>query len=150
MTYPLEYYIFLPVVLDNKCDHVWLDGYFNSHLQKKIYLPYVKGHHEWQANITMVHVTASSMTLYFVSRPQWVNSCCPRLSWFADFNPLHVELFREIYKLISLIPSHWNDPCNWNPTLWKSRSCLSDIVNSMSADDLVMQGPRASVAMVLT
>ena len=38
----------------------------------------------------------------------------------------------------------------WNPSLCKTRNSSSCIVNTMAADGLVMQGARASGAMVLT
>ena len=37
-----------------------------------------------------------------------------------------------------------------NPTLWKTMSHLSFIVNTMVTDVLATQGARASVVMVLT
>ena len=39
---------------------------------------------------------------------------------------------------------------DWSSSLWKTRIRLFCIVNTMAADDLVMQGARASAAMVLT
>ena len=57
-----------------------------------------------------------------------------------------------LYQMISqylfgkLFHSRGSSICN----LWKSRTHLSGIVDIMTADDLVVQGARASAAMVLT
>ena len=36
-----------------------------------------------------------------------------------------------------------------NPSTWKERTCLSNIVNTMSVDDLEMQGATVSATMIL-
>ena len=38
----------------------------------------------------------------------------------------------------------------WNPSPWRKRTCLSDMVNIMPADDMVTKGARASAAKLLT
>ena len=43
-----------------------------------------------------------------------------------------------------------DDAGGWNTSAWKIRTYLSYRVNIMAADDLVMQGARASAGMVLT
>ena len=40
--------------------------------------------------------------------------------------------------------SHWNGTGGWNPPSWTSRTCQSNRVNTMAADDLTIQGTRAS------
>ena len=44
---------------------------------------------------------------------------------------------------------HLNGVDSWNPYSWKTRAWLSSTVNAMAADVLVMQGARASAAMIL-
>ena len=48
-----------------------------------------------------------------------------------------------------LICEQWDDIGSWNSSPWKTRTYLSYTANIMTADALVMQGSRASAAMVL-
>ena len=53
----------------------------------------------------------------------------------------------------SIISQHWDATGSWNPSLWKTRTRLFCIVNTMGADDLAMQRAwraRASAAMIFT
>ena len=56
----------------------------------------------------------------------------------------------KTYIYIYVIPSHWHDTGNWNPSFSKTRTCLFHVAHIMAADDLAMQGARASAAMILT
>ena len=49
-----------------------------------------------------------------------------------------------------IISQHWHGACRWNPSWQKIRCCLSSRVNTVAADDLVMQGASALTAVVLT
>ena len=49
-----------------------------------------------------------------------------------------------------IISHHWDDAAIWNPSSWKTMTCIFYIFNSMAADDLARQGARASTAMILT
>ena len=62
-----------------------------------------------------------------------------------EYQHLQCLIYFRKHKIIfssSIISLHWNSICKWNPSLQK-------MFNTMVTDDLVMQGARASVAMVL-
>ena len=51
---------------------------------------------------------------------------------------------------LSIISEHRDDAGSWNLSSYKTMTCLLYIMNIMAADDLAMQGAKASAAMVLT
>ena len=56
----------------------------------------------------------------------------------------------NMYKFtISMILSHWHDTGSWNPSSCETRTYLFHIASIMAADGVVMQGARASAAMIL-
>ena len=67
-------------------------------------------------------------------------------------NPLHANYFSRNTNMftIHIIPPLCHDTGCWNPFLSKTSTCLVDMANIMAPDDLVMQGARASAAMILT
>ena len=81
----------------------------------------------------------SLLTHICVTRPQWVN-------------PGHAEFYFRKYNNIfafSMISQHWDGTGSLNPSLCETRNHLSYLVNTRVADDLVIQGARASATMVL-
>ena len=71
------------------------------------------------------------------------------------FSPCHSKfIWRKLAKkttfVISLISQPWDGAGNWNPSPWKTRTCLSCTVNTMVVYALMMQGARTSTAMILT
>ena len=63
-------------------------------------------------------------------------------------NPCPTDLLRKIkYKHIS--SRHWDGVCSWYPSL-ATRTCLTCIVNAVSADVLATQGARTSAVMVFS
>ena len=65
------------------------------------------------------------------------------------------KIFEQKHKhtgmfLISIIPPEWHDTGCWNFSSCKRRAYLVYRANIMAADVLVMQGVRASAAMILT
>ena len=70
--------------------------------------------------------------------------------WWSvtGFNPLCVELFRGKKTNIYLHFYHILTLRKSSP--WKKRICLSYIISTMAADDLVTQGTRVSAVVVLT
>ena len=70
-----------------------------------------------------------------------------------DVNPLRAKYFRRninMYIYNSIIPPYQYDTGSWNSFPWKKRSYLFYIANIMGGDGLVMEGARASAAMILT
>ena len=60
-------------------------------------------------------------------------------------------LFGEKYVYIyafSIISQHWIGLSCWKHSLWKTRLCLSCIVNAMATDGLLTQGDRTLVEAV--
>ena len=54
-----------------------------------------------------------------------------------------------IFELaFSIIFQNWVGTVTWNRSSWKTRTCLSCIVNTIIANELAMQGARASAAIV--
>ena len=76
-----------------------------------------------------------SMSPYGVTWPRWVNVWC---------------LFDTKQYLYLLSYMKTDDTGIWYPFSSKTRAHLSYTVNTMAADELVMQGARASTGMVLT
>ena len=65
---------------------------------------------------------------------------------------LYVLSFSEEHKhdlTFYVIPPHWFDTGSWNPSSCKARTYVLYLVNIMAADDLAMQGARASETMIL-
>ena len=60
-------------------------------------------------------------------------------------NPCRAEFIWK-KKKNSIVTQNWHGAYSWNPSLWKTRTC---IVNTTAANDLWMQGSRASAAIVL-
>ena len=68
------------------------------------------------------------------------------------FNPLRAKFFRGNIKHIftfHVIPLHWYDTGDWNPSPNKTTTCQFYIVNIMAAGVLATQGARTSAAMIL-
>ena len=80
----------------------------------------------------------------------WIKHCywCMFSIWINTWNA-EVRKYKNIFEF-SIISQHWVRVGIWNHSSWKTRTPLSYIVKIMAADALVMQGTRASVAMVLT
>ena len=73
--------------------------------------------------------------------------------WHGLTLTLCCKFFKQKHKrvfTISTIPPHWHDRGSWNPSSCKTMTCLFDTANITAADDLVMQGVRASSALILT
>ena len=60
-----------------------------------------------------------------------------------------VQKHRNIFTF-SIMSQHFDGTGCWNPSLWKTRTCLSYRINTMAANVLATQGARASTVMVLT
>ena len=71
----------------------------------------------------------------------------------SGINSLHAELPQEnmkIYLYFFIISYDWNNAGNLNHSWWKTNIHLTNIINTMAADDLATQVARASAAMELT
>ena len=65
---------------------------------------------------------------------------------------LYSIYFRK-HKCVWIISQSWNDAINWNPLLWKSKTCLSYLVSTQChncIDQLAAQDTRESAAIVST
>ena len=90
-----------------------------------------------------------------VTRPQWVKVLA--WSWIAqwvcewDCSEVDLLLINSFCAGICIlyISQHWDGRGTWNNFPWKTSIGLSQVVNTMVTDGLVMQGARTSVAMVL-
>ena len=76
-------------------------------------------------------------------------------SWVPQGNKLNLCLAEFILGkrkciYISTISHHWQYTGFWYPSLWKAMTCLFCKVYIKVADDLVMEGARASATIVLT
>ena len=65
------------------------------------------------------------------------------LNWFNRFEDMWIYIFILRHSL------HGNGTGRWNPSLWKSTTCLSNIINTMAVNDLETLGGKASTAMRL-
>ena len=70
--------------------------------------------------------------------------------YFDKKAPTHSFAFYHFFIHNCIIPPHWYVACCWNNSSWNTRTFLPYTVNTITADDLAMQGARSSASMVLT
>ena len=66
---------------------------------------------------------------------------------FIYYSVLYTDGISAFNITLVDISELWDDTDSWNPLWRKKRPCLYHIINTMVADDLVMEGARASATM---
>ena len=110
-----------------------------------------KPHEIWRYNI---------LVTLLLSELRWrtVTMCNSQLALYSDsliciITLTGLNIFLRKHKnrfAFCTISQNWDGGGIWNSSQWKTRICLSFIVNSKVADDLATWGARSSATMVLT
>ena len=76
----------------------------------------------------------------------WRNNTLAARSLSPKYSSFSTDMIKYVF-VFSIIFQYWDGTGSCNPSLWKRGTCLPYIVNFMVANDLAVQGTRASAAM---
>ena len=127
--------------------------FWNAFSWMNISLFWFKFHWSWFLRVQLT-ISKHWLRLLLGTKPAmshyWSNGDLVYWHIYMHYSALVCSWKHKYTFAFTITSQPWQGRGTWNPVLWKTRTCFSCKVNIISDDDLVMQGVRASAAMILT